>query len=344
MRTDLLERICNAPGIPGFEDDVQGIVIEELKASCDEVKRDHIGNVIGIKKATRTQEGKEPIKMMIDAHCDEVGMLVTDVTSQGFLKFRMMGGLSSNIAQSQRVLIHADPVVRGVVIPKDGGDGKLAPLTDLEIDTGMSKEEVEEKIPMGSPVTFENEASCLNGKVWVGRNFDNRIGTYCLLEAMRQVGDCGVDVYAVSSAQEEVGLRGARAAAGKLQPDMAIAIDHPISSRERKSKSLPVVGEGTGIYMVDKLTVNHPKWVKHLFRLCEENEIAHQLNIGGGTNAAAIQQSPGSAIVTTIGAPVCYPHSTVQISHLDDMDATVALLVKAMESAEGFYRSLEYVD
>jgi tetrahedral aminopeptidase len=345
MRTDLLESVCNAPGVPGYEDVVQGIVIKELKESCDSVHRDHIGNVIGIKKATNApDDGKPRLKLMIDAHCDEVSMLVTDITSRGTLKFRMMGGLNSIIAQSQRVHIHADTLVRGVVVPKISNDGKAAPLEELEIDTGLSKDEVEELVPMGSPVTFEHKAETLNGKVWVGRNFDNRIGGYCLLEAMRQVKNTAVDIYAVSSVQEEVGLRGARAAAGKLQPDMAIAIDHPISSRENKSKSLPVLGEGTGIYMLDKLTVGHPKLVKHLFKLCKDNKIPHQLNIGGGTNAAAIQQSPGSAIVTTVGAPVCYPHSTVQICHLDDIESTVALLVKFMESAYDFYHSLDYVD
>ena len=344
MRTELLQQICNAPGVPGFEDAVQEIATRELKLSCDTVNRDHIGNVIGIKKATNPPEnGKPPIKLMIDAHSDEVSMMVTDITGKGTLKFRMMGGLSSEVAQSQRVLIHSDTPIRGVIMAKSGNDGKIAPLTDLEIDTGLSAEEVEKVVKLGSPVTFENDASLLNGKVWVGRNFDNRIGNFCMLEAVRLVKNTGVDIYAVSSVQEEVGLRGARAAAAKIQPDIGLAIDHPISSRERTSRSVCVVGEGTGIYLADKLTIGHPKLVEYLFKVCKDNNIPHQLNIGGGTNAAAIQQSPGSAIVTTLGAPVCYPHSTVQISHLDDMQATIDLLVKALESAHEFYESLDYV-
>ncbi len=341
MRIDLLQRICNAPGIPGFEDAVQEIARAEFEQSCDAVDRDHLGNLIGIKKATHPpQNSKAPIKVMIDAHADEVGMMVTDISGKGTLKFRMMGGLSSEIAQSQRVIIHAKPPLRGVVVPKGGADGKLASIDELEIDTGLSMKEVEKAVPMGTPVTFENDASQLNGKIWVGRNFDNRIGNFCMLEAIRQVKETSVDIYAVSSVQEEVGLRGARAAAGKIQPDIGIAIDHPISSKERVSRSVCVVGEGTGIYMADKLTIGHPKLVEHLFNLCKTNNIPHQLNIGGGTNAAAIQQSPGSSIVTTLGAPVCYPHSTVQICHLDDIEATITLLVKTLESANEFYNSL----
>jgi putative aminopeptidase FrvX len=335
MNNDLMERIGNAPGIPGFEDAAQAIVTEVLKSCCDEVKRDHLGNVIALKKATNPPAGgKKPIKLMFAAHVDEVGMLVTSITDKGHLKFRMMGGLSSEVAQSQRVIIHSDTQIRGIVVPKGGADGRTVPLLDLVIDTGMTKDEVEKQVRLASPITFEGDTSILNGKVWLGRNFDDRTGTYCLLEAMKQVKTTGVDVYAVSSVQEEVGLRGARAAAGEIKPDIGIAIDCAGGK----------LGEGTGIYVVDKLTIGHPQLVKHLFNLCEKHNIPHQTQIGGGTDAAAIQQSPGGVAVTTIGPPVFNGHSTVQLCHADDLDATVALLVKIMETAHQFYGSLDYVD
>ncbi len=345
MDRKLLKRVCNLPGIPGFEDAVQEVAIEVLEACCDEVKRDPVGNVIALKKATNPPRGrKKPLKLMIAAHADEPGMLVINIDAKGMLKFRSMGGLGSETTQSQRVLIygHGNKPIRGCVVPKGGNNGKAAPLGDLVIDTGMPKEEVEKKIPLGSPVTFENDASVLNGKMWVGRNFDDRIGTYCLLEAMRQVKTTSVDVYAVSSVQEEVGLRGARAAAGGICPDIGIAIDGSMSKGAyNDGGNLCEPGKGTGIYMVDKLTIGHPKLVKYLFNMCEKHKIPHQLNIGGGTDAAAIQQSPGGVITTTVGAPVRYMHSTVQLCHADDMDATVALLVKFMQMANTFYSSLK---
>jgi len=342
MDRRLFKRIGNAPGIPGFEDAAQDIATEVLNACCDSVKRDALGNVIALKKATTARKGrKKPLKLMIAAHADEVGMLITNIDGKGMLKFRQMGGLSSEVAQSQRVIIHADKPIRGVVVPKGGSDGKTTPLGDLVIDTGMPKEQVEKKIPLGTVVTFENDTSILNGKMWVGRNFDDRVGTYCLLDAMRQVKKTSVDVYAVSSVQEEVGLRGARAAAGGINPDIGIAIDGSMTrGAYNDGGNLCDPGKGTGIYMVDKLTIGHPKLVKYLFKMCEQHNIPHQLNIGGGTDAAAIQQSPGGVIATTVGAPVRYMHSTVQLCHADDMDATVALLVKFMETAHRFYASL----
>jgi putative aminopeptidase FrvX len=179
--------------------------------------------------------------------------------------------------------------------------------------------------------------------MWVGRNFDNRIGSYSLLEAMQTLGDTAVDVYAVSSVQEEVGLRGARPAAFGCAPDIGIAIDGSMArgANVEDFRNLCEPGEGTGIYMVDNLTIGHPGLVRYLFDMCEANKIPYQRNIGGGTDAQAIQQSRAGVITTTVGAPVRYMHSTVQLCHADDMDATVAMLVKFLETAHDFYAGLK---
>ncbi len=342
MDRTLFTRVGNAPGPSGFEDAAQDIAVEILKKCCESVKRDPVGNVIAIKRATKQPAGKKkPLKLMIAAHADEVGMLVTNIDAKGMLKFRQLGGLSSEVAQSQRVVIHSKKQIRGVIVPNTNKEGKTTPLGDLVIDTGLTRTEVKRSVSLGDIVTFENDTSQLNGKMWVGRNFDDRVGTYCLLEAMRQVKETSVDVYAVSSVQEEVGLRGARAAAGGICPDIGIAIDGSMTKGAYNDGSnLCVPGKGAGIYMVDNLTIGHPKLVKYLFAMCKKHKIPHQLNIGGGTDAAAMQQSPGGCVVTTVGAPVRYMHSTVQLCHEKDIDATVDLLVKFMETAHTFYKSL----
>ena len=346
MNRQLLKRICNAPGVPGFENAAQAVATDVLSGCCDEVTRDHIGNVIGLKKATKAPaNGKRPIRVMLAAHSDEVGMMVKHINGNGFIHFIQMGGLGSDVAQSQRVIIHGSKPVRGVVVPKGGADGKTAPLGDLLIDTGLSQKQLEKLVSPGDTVTFENDVSLLNGMMWVGRNFDDRIGSYTLLEAMRTLGDTSVDVYAVSTVQEEVGLRGARPAAFSVAPDIGIAIDGSMARgayvNDRDNLCEP--GKGTGIYVIDKLTIGHPGLVSYLCDLCEKNKIAYQRNIGGGTDAAAIQQSRGGVIATTVGAPVRHMHSTVQLCHADDMDATVAMLVGFMETAHEFYSSLDYV-
>lgn len=346
MNRKLLERICNAPGVSGFEDAAQAVAVEILSACCDEVKRDHMGNVIALKRATRPPaNGERPLRLMLAAHADEIGMMVKHVNGKGFIHFIQLGGLNPQVVESQRVIIHGKQPVRGVVVPKAGEDGKASKLADLIIDTGLSREELLKRISIGDIVTFEDDVSVLNDKMWVGRNFDDRIGSYSLLEAMRQVKDTCVDVYAVSTVQEEVGLRGARAAVGGITPDIGIAIDGSMArgAYVKEHNNLCEPGEGTGIYMVDNLTIGHPRLVRYLCEMCEASKIPYQRNIGGGTDAKAIQQSGAGVIATTVGAPVRYMHSTVQLCHADDMDATVALLVKFMETAHEFYAGLDYV-
>ncbi|MDP6522722.1 MAG: M42 family peptidase [Kiritimatiellia bacterium] len=344
MNSKLLERVCNAPGVAGFEGPAQDVVTEVLQECCDDVQRDRLGNVIAIKKATTPPANVErPIRVMLAAHSDEIGMMVKHINDKGFIHFIQMGGLNAQVIESQRVIIHGKKPVRGVVVPKtQGKDEKPATLDDLLIDTGLSKKELSKRIDVGDIATFEDDASLLNGKMWVGRNFDDRIGTYTLLETMRNLGDTCVDVYAVSSVQEEVGLRGARPAAFGVAPDIGIAIDGSMArgAYVEDHKNLCEPGKGTGIYMVDNLTIGHPGLVRYLFDLCKKHKIPYQRNIGGGTDAQAMQQSRAGVIATTVGAPVRYMHSTVQLCHADDMDSTVTMLVKFMEAAHEFMASL----
>lgn len=343
MNSELLTRIGNTPGVPGHEDAIQAVIAEELATCCDEVRRDHLGNVIGIKRATiDTTPGERPVRLMFAAHADEIGLMLKHINDRGFIHFIQLGGINPQVAESQRVLIHGKQTVRGAIVPQQGGNDKKATLDELLIDTGLPKSELEKLVSPGDIITFEGDTSVLNGKMWVGRNFDNRIGSYCLVEAMRQVKDTAVDVYAVSTTQEEVGLRGARPAAFGVAPDIGIAIDGSMSRgvHTPDHANLCEPGQGTGIYMVDKLTIGHPRLVRYMFDLCEKRGIAYQRNIGGGTDAAAIQQSRAGVIATTIGAAVRYMHSTVQLCHADDMDATVDLMVAVMETAHEFFGEL----
>lgn len=334
MDSQLFVRVCNTPGVPGYEGPVQDIAAEILAACCDDVERDRIGNVVGVKKAVVRTAGRVP-RLLLAAHADEIGMMVKHIDGNGYIHFIQVGGLNAQVCESQRVVIHCSDPVRGVIVPKSNGDDKPAKLEDLLVDTGLPVDEVKKRVTPGDVMTYEGDTSILNGKMWVGRNFDDRVGTYCLLAAMRRVGETKVDVYAASSVQEEVGLRGMHAAARRLDPDIAVAIDGSMTRgayvKDRDNLCEP--GKGTGIYLIDKLTIGHPGLVRFLFKVAARHNIPAQLNIGGGTDASAIQKSGADVMATTIGAPTRYMHSTVQLCHADDIDATVDLLVKFMESA-----------
>jgi endoglucanase len=336
----LFKRVCNTPGVPGFEDAVQQVVAETLGTCCDHVRRDRMGNVIGLKKATRRagkgRQPRRPRRVVLAAHVDEIGMMVKHIDERGYIGIHPIGGLFTQVLVSQRVLIHGRKPVRGAIVPnmKEIKD-KVALLTDLRIDTGLPPAVLAERIEVGDIVTFDSPVERLNDNVYVGRNFDDRVGVYCMLEAMRRVGPLAVDAYAVGTVQEEVGVRGMRPAAYATEPDIALAIDGSLchGSYGDGKDQLCALGQGTGIYLIDGLTIGDRRLVRFLFDLCKRQEIPCQKNIGGGTDASALQKSRCGALATTVGAPVRYMHSTVQVCHGDDVEATIRLLAAFLEHA-----------
>lgn len=336
----LLERLCNVPGVCGHEHAAQDVVETQLASCCDEVWRDSMGNLFGLKKATDGKSNRP--RVMFAGHVDEIGMIVTHVDDDGFIRFAPVGGLSSQYLISQRVIVHGTEPISGVIPPKyqglmsDEEKKRVQPIEDLYIDTGLPADEVRRIVNIGDIVSVDADFRLLNNRVVVGRNFDDRLGVYCMVQAMKNLGDTACDVYAVSTVQEELGVRGAHPAAFAVDPDYGLAIDGsltwdvPPAPSHQKHCSL---GEGTGIYVMDRLTIGSPRLVRFLIDLCEKNGIAYQRNVGGGTDASAIQRARGGALATTIGAPTRYMHSSVQLAHVDDLVATAMLLKTFAEAA-----------
>jgi putative aminopeptidase FrvX len=337
MNLELLARVSNTPGIPGFEDAVQDVVADVLSRSCDSVRRDRLGNVVGLKRARGRQDaGDQALRVVLAAHADEVGAMVEQITAEGFIRFQQVGRLAAVSITSQPVVIHGKQDVRGAIVPHRD---KVLEVEDLMIDVGLPYEEVCTLLQVGDPITFAQEVTQINDKVVMGRNFDDRIGTYTLLETIRRVGETEVDVYAVSSVQEELGVRGMWTAAYAIEPDIGIALDgSPCRGPYAEPNKTTEMGKGTGIYLMDRLTVGDRRLVRFLLDLCETHHIPHQRNIGGGTDASAIQRSRAGALATTVGAPVRYMHSTVQLCHDDDIEATILLLTTFLEHAHELLR------
>ena len=337
---ELLEKLCNAPGVSGFEDEAQAIVWNELRGCTDEVWRDRMGNVIALKRAVRRPgAGETPRRLMYAAHVDEIGMMVSHIDDGGFIRFRAIGGLDPRTLMSERVLVHGtrggSRVLKGVIAPQSGWLGsekdrdRVFPVAELYIDVGLPAAEVRALVEIGDVVTLAAAFEFLNERMVVGRNFDDRMGVYCLIEAMKRIEDPPIDVYAVSTVQEEVGVRGVPTAAHAIKPDIAVAIDGSLPSDTpyaRAEERQCELGSGTGIYIMDKRTIGSPRLVRGLIATCEQEGIPFQRNLGGATDASGIQRAGDGALATTIGAPTRYMHSTVQLCHLADIEATISLL------------------
>jgi putative aminopeptidase FrvX len=339
---DLMRRVCDAPGVSGFEGPIREVVRAELAAHCGELRVDRMGNLTGIRRATRAPAGEPALKVMVAAHMDEIGFVASHIDAGGFVRILPIGGYDPRTLIAERVVIHGRRDIAGVIAPQpnwilsDEDKKRVLPVKELYIDTGLSHDEVAAQVCLGDPISFARGFDVLNGRIVVGRNFDDRIGVYVMLDAVRRLGDLGVDLYAVATVQEELGVRGAEIAAYAIDPDVGIAIDGslasdvPYAKEEDRHCSL---GAGTGIYLVDNRTVSDPLLVRSLLELAERRGIRAQRNIGGGTDASAIQRNRAGARACTIGAPTRYMHSTSQLCDVGDVEETVRLLVAFLENA-----------
>ncbi|MBU4562211.1 M42 family metallopeptidase, partial [bacterium] len=293
---NLLKKLCETPGISGYEERIQKVIKEELEKVTDEVKIDKLGNVIGIKKAKKLSGESPPKKVMIAAHMDEIGFMVSFIDKEGFIRFVPVGGFDPKTLIAQRVVVHGMKDIGGVIgtkpihILSEEERKKLPKIKDLFIDVGLKKDEVSKIVKPGDFVTLDRNFMELNKKIITAKALDDRAGVYVMIEALKRIKDCYVDIYAVATVQEEVGLRGATVSSFSVEPDVGIALDVTIASDIPGTKEEEVattLGGGTAISLMDSHTISNKKLVDFLRKIAEENKIKYQTDIllGGGTDA-----------------------------------------------------------
>lgn len=334
---ELLKKISETPGAPGYEQRIRAFVMEQVAPFVDNIYTDAMGNVITLKK------GKTDKKVMIAAHLDEIGFIVKHIDDDGFVRFHTLGGFDPKTLTAQRVIIHGEKDIMGVMgckpihLMSAEERRKGMKITDYFIDTGMSVDEIKKYISVGDSITRERElikmGDCVNGK-----SLDNRVSVYILLEMLRELKDTEVpyDVYGVFSVQEEVGIRGAEVAAHQINPDfgfgldVTIAFDIPGSTGHEKVTSL---GDGTAIKIMDSSTICDYRMVRFLKKTANAHNIKWQPEIltGGGTDTAGIQRKgQNGAIAGALSIPTRHIHQSIEMSNIEDIRATIDLLTKAI--------------
>ena len=249
INVTLLKEICEVAGAPGFENRIREIVLREIKPLCDDIRIDNMGNVTAFKKG----EGEK--KVMIAAHMDEIGFIVTHIDDNGFLRFHTLGGFDPKTLVAQRVIVHGREDVIGVMgskpihIMSPEERNKMPQVSDFFIDLGLPKEEVTRLVRIGDSVTRQREliemGNCVNCK-----SIDNRVSVFILIETLRQISNPVTDVYAVFTVQEEVGLRGANVAAHYIEPDFGFGLDTTIAydvPGSQPHEQVTKLGKGTAI-------------------------------------------------------------------------------------------------
>ena len=339
----LLKKLADSFGVSGFEDDIRGIIVDELRSVADEVRVDRWGNVIAAKKGSRSGA-----KVMWAAHMDEIGFLIRAVDDRGFLYLAPVGGWSDRVVPAQRLRIRLDSgrIVYGVVgikpphLLSPEEQKQVIPLSKLFVDIGVSSKEEAEKlgIRIGLPVDLDREAIRLAGTRVTGKAFDDRVGVAVMLWAFRDIDPEEQTVYAVATVQEEVGLKGARIAAYQLRPDAAIALDvttaNDVPGVDTPDKVVEV-GKGPAIKVADGRgasgLIAHPKVFRLLVETAREENIPYQLELlpGGTTDATAIAFTAEGVPAGVISVPTRYIHSPVELLDLNDALNSAKLLAKA---------------
>lgn len=340
INIELLRRLCEAPGIPGREDLIRAVVIEEMSPIVDEVTVDSLGNVVGVRTG-----GGGP-KVMIAAHMDEIGFFVSHIDEKGFLRLQPVGGFDPRVLIAQRVLVHgyAGETLRGAlqlaakpIHLLDPADIKPPRLEELFVDLGLSVGAVSEKVEVGDIVTMDRTLEPI-GNCMMSKSLDDRLGVYVMLEAVRAATRPNAEIYAVATTQEEVGLRGARTSAYAIDPDISIALDVTLAMDIPGSQShlqVTALGGGAAIKIMDSSILSNAKLVRHFRDLAKENDIPHQMEIlpRGGTDAGATQLARAGNTAITLSIPTRYVHSVNEMASVSDIDASVRLLALFLDSA-----------
>jgi len=339
INVPLLKEICEVAGAPGFEQRVREIVLREVTPLVDEVRIDNMGNVTAIKK------GREPKKVMIGAHMDEIGFIVTHIEDDGFVRFHTLGGFDPKTLTAQRVIIHGREDIIGVMGSKPihvmtpEERSKPPKTTEYFIDCGMSKAEVEKVVAVGDSITRDRQliemGSCVNCK-----SIDNRVSVFILIEALRELGDVPYDVYGVFTVQEEVGVRGAHVAALEIQPDFGFGLDTTIAydvPGAQPHEMVTRLGHGTAIKIMDSRSICDYRMVAFMKKTAEKHSITWQPEVltAGGTDTEGIQQwNPGGAIAGAVSIPTRHIHQVIEMADKQDIRFSIDLLRYCLEELD----------
>ncbi|MBZ9632795.1 M42 family metallopeptidase [Clostridium sp. FP1] len=330
----LLEKLSNAAGPSGFEGEVREIIKEEIVNYVDEMKVDVMGNIIAHKKGNGA-------KILIDAHMDEVGFIITGYNQDGTLRFESLGGINGKVLLSKVVLIGKNKIT-GVIgfkpIHLQSGDErkKNVKASMCCIDIGSSsKEEAKKNIKIGEFVVFQMKYGKFGDGLVKGKAFDDRMGCAVAIEILKGSYNC--DLYVSFNVQEEVGERGAYVSAFNIQPDIGVALEGTICADMPdipKHLNATEIGKGPALSIMDKTSIFDDEILKTLIKVAENKDIPYQLRraTAGGNDAGAILMSGDGAKVATVSVPCRYIHSSVSVASIQDYKDTVTLMVEWLKT------------
>ena len=341
---ELLKELCESAGVPGREGRLREIVRREMEPLADDIRVDALGNLIALKKASKA---KKPKKLMIAAHMDEIGFVVSHIDDRGWLRLVPLGGHDPRNMVAQRVVVSGPkkdlpgllyPGIRPPHIATAADRDRKLTVKDFIVDLYLPAAKVKREVEVGSMVTLQRDFAEIGDGISC-KAMDNRIALYMMIRAMQQAKTFGCDTYAVATVQEEIGLRGAQVSAFGIDPDLGVALDTTLAvdlPSVPEYEQVTQLGAGAAIKLLDSSSISHPGLVAHLKALARKRKIKYQMEILplGGTDAGAMQRVRAGVPVATISVPTRYIHSSVELVDKKDLKAGVNLLTAFVEEGQ----------
>ncbi len=322
---ELLRQLTQTFGPSGSEEQVSALIASQIRPFCDEIRTDALGNLMAIK------HGKGP-KIMIAAHMDEIGVMVTYIDEKGFLRFTTLGGIHIKELSYRRVQF-ADGRIGTIGMEKMDKPNELK-LENLFIDIGAgSAAEAEQMVSIGSSAVFVGDYY-QSGSYITSKALDDRVGCFAAIEALKQLKS-EQEFYFVFTAQEEVGLRGSKTAAYALNPDLALSVDVTSTGDVPKGKTPDIkLGKGTAIKVLDRSMITPPHIKEWMGGTAEKHQIPYQWEVleAGGNDGGAILLSRGGIPTGVVSIPTRYVHSPSEKVSTHDIEASIALLTHLLQN------------
>lgn len=348
---DFLRSLVNADGVSGYEAGIAELIEDVFLEFCDSVERDKLGNLIALKRG----EGNNPRpKIMLAAHMDEIGLIVTKIDKDGFLRFTEVGGFDPRTLLAQEVTVHGRRKLPGIIgvkpphIVSPEESKKATPMNEMFIDIGLPEKEARELVSVGDTITINRRFTEMQNNSAFAKAFDDRAGVAVLHTTMKQLSNLKhkADIFFVATVQEEITLGGAFVSTYGLIPDIGIAIDvgHGNFPGSAEYETIEM-GKGPGISMGANI---HPYVYKELIATAEAHKISHQKEIvpgASGTDAWAMQIVREGVATAVISIPLRYMHTSVETLVLDDIEETGRLLAHFLTRIDvDWMGGLGYVD
>lgn len=326
----ILAELSMLPGVSGHEAPVAAAVRNHLERLGAEVREDRLGNLIALKKG----EGPEPRpKVMLAAHMDEIGLIVTKVEPEGFVRFSAVGWYDPRVLPAQEVVIHGRRDLHGIIgakpphVQEEGERGKSYPMEELYIDLGLSGDEARSLVRVGDIITIHRPFVELAGNFVAGKAFDDRAGVVATLVCLEELQKARhqADVYVVATAQEEPGIRGSITSAYGVMPEIGIAIDVTFAEEDAGGTKADL-GKGPAIAIGPHV---HPILHERFLEVARDLNLPYQVDPSpspGGTDAYTIQVAQSGVPTILISIPQRNIHTSVEVVTMDDIKSTGRLL------------------